>query len=669
MSLKRAIDNFAIRTKFAVAFVIILSLVGGLGLAATLSLRTLDRTVDELTGNSMVSITELGQMRESLLRYRLAMSTYVAGRNLTPAFDQAIEGAARAFDKHDARYAPTVVPGEETSLHNAVVTGWQSYLNTAAPAIAAYHAGKTDDAWGIYVDKGGRVQGEALDHALGQLVDFNTNEADRITKQADQEYQRGYWIVVGLLIAAASFALVVGYLMVRSIAHPIVRCSGVLNGLANRDYDFELQLSGRSDEIGVLSRAIGSLRQALQDADRMAAEQESAQGARARRQAAMERHTQDFGQSASGVMTVLAAAAERMRHAAEAMSEATSAVAGEAATTSSGAAQASQDLNAVAAAVEELNASVGEISRQLAEATMVAQQAVRRADTSHATMQDLSEATARIGDIVHLINNIANQTNLLALNATIESARAGEAGKGFAVVAGEVKTLAAQTAKATSEIASQIETVRGATGEAVSAMADISQIIAKINEVSAAIAAAVEQQSATTREIAKSVQAVANSSAGTTQAMEHVVSVSGNAGTVSRDVLAGAADIGREAATLRTEVDQFLAAVRDESPEDRRRYERFAVSGATAGVQADGHHVVRVQIRNISRGGAALASDLALRSGAALQVDLPNAGSPIAARVVRSGGGELNIVFSSEPKALTQIDRALDALTKGRQAA
>jgi methyl-accepting chemotaxis protein len=76
------------------------------------------------------------------------------------------------------------------------------------------------------------------------------------------------------------------------------------------------------------------------------------------------------------------------------------------------------------------------------------------------------------------------------------------------------------------------------------------------------IAAAVEQQNATTQEIAASVQAVSNATASTAQAMEHVVSVADDAGTASRDVLAGSAEIGREAETLRTEVDQFLAAVR-----------------------------------------------------------------------------------------------------------
>jgi methyl-accepting chemotaxis protein len=212
--------------------------------------------------------------------------------------------------------------------------------------------------------------------------------------------------------------------------------------------------------------------------------------------------------------------------------------------------------------VEELTAGVGAIAHQVAAAAVVARKAVQRADASHATMQRLTDATARIGDVVRLISEIAAQTNLLALNATIEAARAGESGKGFAVVAGEVKALATQTAGATAEIGRQIETVRVSTGDAVAAMGEIAAAIGGMGEVTAAISSAVEQQSATTDELARSIEAVSVATAQTADAMAEVVRVADGAGGASRAVLTDADGIGHVAETLRTEVDRFLVAMR-----------------------------------------------------------------------------------------------------------
>jgi methyl-accepting chemotaxis protein len=69
------------------------------------------------------------------------------------------------------------------------------------------------------------------------------------------------------------------------------------------------------------------------------------------------------------------------------------------------------------------------------------------------TINNLSESSGKIGEILGVINDIADQTNLLALNAAIEAARAGDAGRGFAVVADEVRKLAERTQKSTSEFA------------------------------------------------------------------------------------------------------------------------------------------------------------------------------------------------------------------------
>jgi len=108
-------------------------------------------------------------------------------------------------------------------------------------------------------------------------------------------------------------------------------------------------------------------------------------------------------------------------------------------------------------------------------------EAVRRTidgmNTIRETIQDtskrikrLGESSQEIGNIVELINDIAEQTNILALNASIQASMAGEAGRGFAVVADEVQRLAERSANATKQIEVLVRTIQSDTNEAVVSM-------------------------------------------------------------------------------------------------------------------------------------------------------------------------------------------------------
>jgi methyl-accepting chemotaxis protein len=364
----------------------------------------------------------------------------------------------------------------------------------------------------------------------------------------------------------------------------------------------------------------------------------------------------------------LAESAAGMRQAADAMAQASTAVHQEAAHTSDGAAKSSQDLTAVAAAVEQLTASFLEISRQVTTAAEVSRQAVQRAEASQGSIRGLAESTARIGDVVRLISDIAAQTNLLALNATIEAARAGEAGRGFAVVAGEVKMLAAQTAKATAEIGAQIDTVRGATDATITAMTEISGMIGQMDAVSTTIAAAVEQQSVTTREIAGSVQAVSGATVRSAQAMGHVVEVANQTGSASRDVLAGTADISQQAVTLRGEVDRFLAAVHADSGE-RRHFQRVVGDAVHAMLRLPEQQAISTEVHDLSQGGIALLCQQRVAPGTEVSVELPGVDGAITGAVVRAENGVLAVAFRDDGANHSRVDCAMRVLANKRLAA
>ena len=124
-----------------------------------------------------------------------------------------------------------------------------------------------------------------------------------------------------------------------------------------------------------------------------------------------------------------------------------------------------------AAAIEETSAAMEQLATTVAENAKRAESASTRAKAvsktasetgevmrlSNEAMERISASSAKISNIIGMIDDIAFQTNLLALNASVEAARAGEAGKGFAVVAVEVRRLAQSAAEASSEVKALIE--------------------------------------------------------------------------------------------------------------------------------------------------------------------------------------------------------------------
>ncbi|MDO8696415.1 MAG: methyl-accepting chemotaxis protein, partial [Pseudomonas sp.] len=204
-----------------------------------------------------------------------------------------------------------------------------------------------------------------------------------------------------------------------------------------------------------------------------------------------------------------------------------------------------QEIAGASAAINEMAVSIDQVSANASESSAVAERSVAIAnkgnevvhntitgmDNIREQIQDtskrikrLGESSQEIGDIVSLINDIADQTNILALNAAIQASMAGDAGRGFAVVADEVQRLAERSSAATKQIEALVKTIQADTNEAVISMEqttsevvrgarlaqDAGVSLEEIEKVSKTLAALIQNISNAARQQASSAGHISN---------------------------------------------------------------------------------------------------------------------------------------------------------------
>jgi methyl-accepting chemotaxis protein len=382
---------------------------------------------------------------------------------------------------------------------------------------------------------------------------------DTVEAAVAQSRNRTIAMIAGLALVTVALTFWIG----RSLSQPILRLTRATNRIAAGELTIEVPDLGRNDEVGTLAKAIDVLRDHSAEAVRLADEEARLKAAAAdERRAAMARLADGFEASVKRAVDGIAASANGMEASANSMTAASATSDSQTVAAAAAARETSANVGMVASATEELTASIQEIARQVTHSTEITAGAVAEAERANNVMLGLSESAKSVGEVVRLINDIAQQTNLLALNATIEAARAGEAGRGFAVVAAEVKSLATQTAKATEDIQTKVAEIQSMTNGAVDAIRAIGSTVSSMNEITSSVAAAVEQQGAATRDIAGSVQQAAG---GAQQVSDNVAAAQravSETKTVATGVLDAAGSVTREAAQLRGEVERFLEDVR-----------------------------------------------------------------------------------------------------------
>ena len=389
------------------------------------------------------------------------------------------------------------------------------------------------------------------DWYVGTGVYIDDVEARMAEIRAETRAQAlSYAMIAGAVMLAYAGLIVVPatlFLIRRAIVGPIRRTAEVMRDIAEGEGDLTKRIGvTSSDEVGQLAERFNAFAQKVHD---LVSEVIGA--------------THDV----AGAATEIAASSEEM---ARGMDE-----------------QKNQVVQ-ISAAVEEMSASVVEVARQAVTAAENADESGKVAEDGGSvvgetvlTMQEIRESVLNsskivaelgrrgdeIGEIIAVINDIADQTNLLALNAAIEAARAGEHGRGFAVVADEVRKLADRTTEATEEVAKTIRAIQSETRVAVEHMEGGSERVERGVSRASQAGESLDGIVARTRDVASMIRSIAaaaeqQSAAGTqiSRGVEGISAVTNEAATGAAEAASAAEQLSEKAEDLRRLVGQFRVA-------------------------------------------------------------------------------------------------------------
>ncbi len=344
---------------------------------------------------------------------------------------------------------------------------------------------------------------------LEEIWDLDMSISDEEYHNAENMFSTTIKVMITIVILTLGICIALGVFLTKIIARPIHEMAQIMEKVAEGDLTEKANIQTK-DEVGILARSVNHMIDNLR-----------------------------------GVIKNIVIAAENL----SASSEQVSASTEEIASASANQATSAQTMNEL---FRELSGAINTVAENTEQAAMLANKTMKIAQDGEKVvlssveganlvsdqMARLEQDSSRIGEIIEVIDDIADQTNLLALNAAIEAARAGEQGRGFAVVADEVRNLAERSGEATKQISAIIKEMQKDTELSVQSVTEgvtstqrsgeaFGNIIQIINETSnkvTEIAGASEEQAAQSAEVLTFIENISATTEETSASTEETAS-------------------------------------------------------------------------------------------------------------------------------------------------